>query len=282
MAARESADWSREEVQATVADYLQMLVLELAGQSYNKTEHRRKLLAALVGRSESSIEFKHGNISAVLIELGFPYIRGYQPRRNYQNLLVDVVAERVQRFSLLDQAALAAVQQPAASPAHPDFSKLTVDAPARQHQASIRLAPVFHAAKRDYLERESRNRSLGAAGEEFAIKYEDWRLRANGQPHLADRIEHVSRTRGDGLGFDILSFNLDGSERYIEVKTTTFGRETPFFCTESELARSRQEGESFHLYRLFEFRREPRIFQLAGALDVNCFLDPHTYRAHFG
>ena len=34
-------DWTREEVEAIVADYLKMLTLELAGQSYNKTEHRK-------------------------------------------------------------------------------------------------------------------------------------------------------------------------------------------------------------------------------------------------
>jgi hypothetical protein len=31
-------DWSREEVEAIVADYLHMLTLELAGQSYSKTD----------------------------------------------------------------------------------------------------------------------------------------------------------------------------------------------------------------------------------------------------
>lgn len=54
-------DWSREEVEAIVADYLQMLTLELAGQTYSKTEHRHKLQLQLNHRSDGSIEFKHGN-----------------------------------------------------------------------------------------------------------------------------------------------------------------------------------------------------------------------------
>ena len=83
-------DWSREEVEAIVADYLQMLTLELAGQSYGKTEHRKNLQSKLNDRSDGSIEFKHGNISAAMIDLGFPYIRGYKPRVNYQALLVDL------------------------------------------------------------------------------------------------------------------------------------------------------------------------------------------------
>jgi hypothetical protein len=282
VATRDAADWSREEVEAIVADYLQMLTMELAGQTYNKTQHRRQLAAKLNRRSNGSIEFKHCNISAVMIELGFPYIRGYQPRGNFQALLVGIISQQVSLYPLLDQTALAAVQQPAAAPQHVDFATLKTEAPVRQEKASSPLPRSFQAFKRDYLEREAQNLSLGAAGEDFALRYERWRLAASGQEAFAVRVEHVSKTKGDGLGFDILSFNLDGTERFIEVKTTTFGRDTPFFLTDTELARSKVEGENYHLYRLFEFRRQPRIFELAGALDRHCFLDPMTYKARFG
>ena len=69
-------DWTREEVEAIVADYLLMLTLELSGQKYSKAEHRRQLQTKLQQRSEGSIEFKHCNISAVMIDIGFPSIRG--------------------------------------------------------------------------------------------------------------------------------------------------------------------------------------------------------------
>ena len=36
--------WTDAEVAATVADYMRMLMLELSGQHYNKTAHRRALL----------------------------------------------------------------------------------------------------------------------------------------------------------------------------------------------------------------------------------------------
>lgn len=281
MATPDVADWSREEVEAIVADYLQMLTMELAGQAYSKTEHRRRLAARLNNRSDSSIEFKHGNISAVLIELGYPYVRGYRPRANFQRLLLEITAQQAAKSPLLDTTALAAVQQPATIPQHVDFASLKVESPARQEKASSPLPHSFRAAKRDYLEREAHNRSLGAAGEEFALRFERWRLTTSGYAELAERIEHVSKTRGDGLGFDILSYNLDGSERYIEVKTTTFGRETPFFISETELVRSKLDGANYHLYRLFEFRRQPRIFELVGALDMTCFLDAVTYKARF-
>ncbi len=71
-----AADWSPEEVAATVADYLVMLEHDLRGEPYNKREHNRRLQIGLRGRSTAAIEFKHQNISAVMIALGFPYIDG--------------------------------------------------------------------------------------------------------------------------------------------------------------------------------------------------------------
>jgi hypothetical protein len=71
---RMANDWSRLEVEATVAAYLDMLDQELRGIAYNKSEARRRLLGTLSGRSEGAIERKHQNISAILIELGFPAI----------------------------------------------------------------------------------------------------------------------------------------------------------------------------------------------------------------
>lgn len=77
--------WSAAEVAATVADYLSMLEAELRGEPCNKAEHNRHLQALLNERSGPAIEFKHANISAVLIELGIPYIAGYKPRGNYRS-----------------------------------------------------------------------------------------------------------------------------------------------------------------------------------------------------
>jgi len=141
---------------------------------------------------------------------------------------------------------------------------------------------LFRAVKRDYLEREAQNRSLGLAGEAFVVEFEHWRLAGMGQHRLANRVEHVSVSKGDGLGYDVLSFESDGRERLIEVKTTTFGRDTPFFVSRGELALSQGAKDQFHLYRLFEFRKSPRLFDLSGALDQHCLLDPVTYRASFG
>lgn len=62
--------WSRQEVDLLVAGYLQILTLELAGQTYSKAVRRRALLPLLQGRTEASIEFKRRNVSAVMGRLG--------------------------------------------------------------------------------------------------------------------------------------------------------------------------------------------------------------------
>jgi len=43
------------EVEATVADYLHMLLLELSGQTYSKTAHRQALLVKNFLRSEQQL-----------------------------------------------------------------------------------------------------------------------------------------------------------------------------------------------------------------------------------
>lgn len=229
--------WSRDEVEVLVTDYLHMLAQELAGQKYNKTTHRRALASKLSSRTDGSIERKHQNVSAVLLELGCPYISGYKPLANYQGLLFEVVVERVDADVLLDRTATSAAEQPAVVPLAPDFNRLLEQPPPlRTAEPSARYLAQKAGIRRDYLDREARNRSLGAAGEAFVVTYERFRLRTAGQSRLSDRVEHVSQTKGDGLGYDVLSFEASGRERFIEVKTTAFGKETPFFISRGEVA----------------------------------------------
>lgn len=278
--------WTREEVEATVADYFHMLTLELAGQQYNKTGHRRSLIRSLNDRSEGAVERKHQNISAILIELGCPYISGYKPLGNFQSLLYEVVADRLKNNEQLDRTALAAVQMPAMTPLVANFAKIVVKPPDLTQSVQEPANHIYpskdrRAIKRDYIDREARNASLGRAGEELVVQYERWRLTASGHERLANKVEHVAETKGDGLGFDVLSFDTNGRERLIEVKTTSFGKETPFFITKNEVELSRSKADLFQLYRLFEFRKEPRMFSLAGAVDQHCYLDPITFRGRF-
>ncbi len=276
-------DWTRLEVEAAVATYFEMLTKELGSESFNKTEYRRALSRQLNARSDTSIERKHQNISAIMIELGLPYVFGYKPLGKYQQLLRQVIVVRLQDSGNLRQAVHESVTAPAPKVVVDDVLHRVERPPAFVASKDSELLRdairVRHLPMVNFLEREARNISLGRAGEEFVVRFEQARLRSLRRDELAKRVEHVAITVGDGEGFDIRSFDGDGSDRLIEVKTTAYGKQTPFFVSRNEVAVSRGRDDDFHLYRLFQFRRDPRMYMIQGALDRTCRLDPVQYRA---
>jgi len=265
-----------------VADYFAMLEKELRGIPYSKTEHRRTLRPLLSGRNDTAIERKHQNITAVLIEAGFPYIRGYKPLSRYQRLLAEVVLEHIEEDAVLGQLALAFAEANV-RPARP-ANILTLMTSQPEVLESVRSAlesspRVRYGRRVDYLAREAANRQLGTNGEVLVISYERARLSSLGLDNLADRVEHVSVTRGDGVGYDVLSFSPAGHEYFIEVKTTQLGPLTPFFVTAGEMRFSSEHAESYSLYRVYDFARDPRMFALEGRVDQMCHLVPAQYVA---
>lgn len=271
-------------MEAAVAAYREMLRAELGGEHFNKAENNREV-QALTGRSKGSVEFKHQNISAVLNQFGLPYIEGYKPRVNFQSLLEDVVAEVIAPDAEIQALAEMVVDRSEFETPEPESSiRWWVEAPKPEKEGIYRGVGEHPSRARtvigkNYLEIESRNRSLGLAGEEFVMEVEHRRLWEAGLKRLADRIEHVSRTKGDGLGYDIVSYDENGQERLIEVKTTQFGILTPFFATRNEVAVSADEAERYQLYRVFSFRKKPRLFALKGPLGRTCQLEPSVYEA---
>lgn len=170
-------DWTEFEDEAIVTDYFAMLAKELREEPYSKTAHRRSLKRLLDHRSDGSIEFKHQNISAIMIELGYPYISGYKPRWNYQGRLARAVKARLE----VDRGLVAAVSHAVdAKPYAVDLTDMTgrveeppdaLDVTARDRQRSDWGPRVARSAV-DYLERESRNQALGRSGEIFAVEFE--------------------------------------------------------------------------------------------------------------
>jgi hypothetical protein len=267
-------DWSSAELDAIVADYFSMLRTEQAGQHYNKTAHRRALMAD-VHRSGGSIEFKHQNISAVLTQLGLPRIDGYKPAWNFQGAIADAIWRFLKTepdpvpFSL------------SASGGFSEAPTLFVEAPpspppmnATAKRAYERVARKFDPALRDQL-----NRALGHAGEQHIFEFEQRRLFDVGRRDLAKKVRWVSQADGDGLGYDIRSYEEDGSERWIEVKTTRGGNATPFYLTRNENEVAKERPDAFRLYRLYDFAKTPRLFTLQPPLEQLLTLEPLTFRA---
>ena len=251
-----------------------MLRGEQTGHLPNKTAHRRALMGH-IQRSNGSIEFKHQNISAVLTQLGLPRIKGYLPRWNFQGTIADAIGRYLQEHPdpiPFDLAPVTGVRDPPeifedAPPVAPPIN-------ANAKKAFERIARKFDPALRD-----QRNRALGHAGEERIFDYERKRLIKADRPDLARRIRWVSQDEGDGLGYDIFSYDPSGAERLIEVKTTRGGSTTPFYLTSNENALASERPNAFRLYRVYDFSEQPRLFTLSPPLNEVLHLETLTYRA---
>lgn len=273
----DQSDWTDKENDLVVADYLQMLRLELAGEHYVKSQ-RNAELQRVVGRSRGSIEFKHMNISAALESLGFPRIAGYAPMRNLQRSLVEAIErnypailssagsiDRLEVDGFSDAPILPFVQPP----------HITLGIGSEKDTSLERLLRKFDPAERDL-----RNRLLGRRGEELVLQYERLRL-LRIDPKLADKVQWISDEQGDGAGYDILSFEPDGRERLIEVKTTIGCQTTPFYLSRNELEFSQERKDVFKLVRLYDFSKSPKAFELAPPLETFVRLEPNSYTASF-
>jgi hypothetical protein len=277
-------DWTEVEVAAVVADYFAMLRKEAFGEPYSKTEHRNTLLPLLTGRSAASVEFKHQNVSGVLADRGLPYLGGYKPRFNYQHRL----AEEVEAFlaanpDYLRQLEPSPLLNPDAAPVTPlaDPDGLFEDPPDRIPVPTPGKPWLSRRGRRtDFVRRDAENRRLGELGEQFVVTLEQARLRRQGRDDLAGQVRWAAREFGDGLGYDVLTFDeADDAERLVEVKTTGLGKYHPFYVTATEVRCSEDVPEKFRLYRVFNFGAGPRVYILPGSLRRGCRLEATQYIA---
>lgn len=267
--------WQSDELDAIVADYFAMLAANLSGERYVKSSHSKGLMAR-IGRTHHSIEFKYQNISAVLDELGLPWIPGYRPKRNYQSAIFDAIGRYLTKHSDVLESVPISPTPPALPTEIFVAPPPLVSVPERIPEGLKRLVRKFDPVARDH-----RNRSLGNAGEEFVYNLERRRLAAVGRSDLSQRVRWVAAEEGDGAGYDVLSFNTTGRERLLEVKTTNGSARTPFFLTRNECDVAKERPEDWCIYRVHLFAREPRIFTISPPLELKLDLHAELWRASF-
>ena len=147
-----------------------------------------------------------------MINLGLPYIRGYLPRGNYQAAL----ATEIQRRLEADPSLLTQIM--------PRISRSDGGGPLQLTDAPPTRARTRAGRHVDYGKLQEESRRVGALGEELVVDYERKRLRDAGRPDLAEDVQWVARDIGDGLGYDVLSFELSGEELYHRGKVHQPGR----------------------------------------------------------
>jgi len=134
----------------------------------------------------------------------------------------------------------------------------------------------------NHIQNNIENKRIGDLGEIWVLKEEIEYLKKNGKTKLADKVKHIAKDQGDGSGFDILSFDLDGTEKYIEVKTTKGSFNSTFFVTRNELERSKIEKGKYFLYRVYDYNENTetaRLLKIQGELTSICDI-PMNYKVN--
>jgi len=134
----------------------------------------------------------------------------------------------------------------------------------------------------NYIQNNIENKRIGDLGELWVVRYEKDKLLKANKPKLAEKVAHVAKSKGDGLGYDILSYDLEGNELFIEVKTTKGNQTSPFYITRNELMQSLQKKNFYRLYRLYNFNEDTQqsdLLVIKGELRKLCQL-PITYKVN--
>ena len=265
-----------------------MLNSELHAQVYVKAEHNRNIQQQ-TGRQRGAVEYKHQNISAVLSQLGFPWISGYKPAWNFQASLITGIERYLENNSgdsLLKVLAISDAREDLIEVSGAGFIKdeevvIPVGQKPDASIESVAKPPELQRLVRkfDPSARDARNRRLGKRGEERVFYSEQSRLWNIGCKDLARKVRWVSQEDGDGAGYDILSFNTQGDQRFLEVKTTTGHSRIPFYISRNERDFAEENPDRFRIFRLYDFLRTPAAFKLRPPLEDNLILNPVNYRA---
>jgi hypothetical protein len=270
-------EWTQPEIDLVVSDYFDMREKFLRGEAFIKARHYDTIVKK-TGRTKASVERKYMNISATLERLSLPWLKGYAPLRNFQGALL----KSVEKF--VEQEWNDEIIPTSQAYAMFETSQLFLDEPPQVSKPLSSENPDLEriARKFDPALRDERNRKLGLAGERRVYESEVSRLNSEGKFDLAKEVKWVSQEVGDGAGYDILSFDNDGEERFLEVKTMIGHKRTPFYLSRNERDFAEENADRFRIFRLYEWGFEPRAFLIKPPLDSRLILEPMAYRASFG
>ena len=270
--------WEEPEVLATLEAYFGLMGRELRGQRFSKTATYKEL-AGQWGRSWKAYERKMQNVSAVLVLHDHPFLKGLTPLVNIQRSLEPLTLAYIRQHPQV-AADLDRYRAQAVKPYDLQlFEAFRVsEPPSKFGGAGKRTGKVLSPG--EIAEKEAQAKEIGRIGEEWVLQYERAKLLEADRPDLAEAVEQVSVTQGDGLGYDVLSYTPDERELHIEVKTTTLKKDTPFLITKNELDYFQGHPDRARIYRVFKVfsKQEVGLYTLCGQDRARLLLDPVAFR----
>ncbi|PKK98656.1 MAG: hypothetical protein CVV57_05575 [Tenericutes bacterium HGW-Tenericutes-2] len=139
---------------------------------------------------------------------------------------------------------------------------------------------VIHGRKIDFIEKAKKDAKTGVLAEELVVAYEKEYLIKHNKEDLANRVKWVAN-EADGFGYDVLSYSLDGKEKYIEVKATILGKSQSFDISANEIETSRNKKNNYWIYRVYYMNSdEPKFFKINGDIEEHFYLEPTSYKAY--
>lgn len=141
---------------------------------------------------------------------------------------------------------------------------------------------VLKGSHVDYIQEAKHMKEIGDAGEEFVYQFERAQIKKY-KLGPDKQVRRVAKLDGDGLGYDILSYDDKGNEIYIEVKTTTGPANSSIFVSANELHMSEMNAEQYYLYRVYDFdfkNMRGAIQKRKGSLKPLC-ITAQTYKVDF-
>ncbi len=130
----------------------------------------------------------------------------------------------------------------------------------------------------DYRNLHEGNMKIGHKSEEIVAEFEKERLEKLGKPELASKVKIISKN--PSYGYDIHSYEKDGSPRLIEVKVAKIiGEEFQFFISEHEYLKSQEPNANYYFYIVYEINQKfPKIKTIPGHKLDRIFIRPIKYR----
>jgi hypothetical protein len=114
----------------------------------------------------------------------------------------------------------------------------------KKTQKSFNLSRISFSPK---LSIKANTKAIGDIGEQVVLKYEKEKLIHAGRSDLADKVIH-EEAQNNYPGWDITSFNIDGSPIQIEVKATTSLSINSPILTANEWSAAIIKGDSYYIY----------------------------------
>jgi hypothetical protein len=244
--------------------------LDCQWSEYSKKGH---LSANQVQKFRNYIKSTNENVKWVQIEV--------DELENYNwEKLINTTNEFIEKYSYLYDEVIDYVWNDSFTPTKLKNTILETNKPESSDADETYSKPKFKGVDIDFEKVNKERKDLGDAGENLVLLNEKNLLVELGLIELSEKVQKVK----DGEGYDVLSFNRDGSEKYIEVKTTKGGKKSPFYISANELSFSELNADSYCIYRIYEFNEDLNsgAFYIIKGDEMHSFLKlkPMSYIAH--